>query len=330
MHNNRDDNTKKTIAAVGSALIDICLQEDDEFVVRSGSPKGGMTMTGAAEIQVMLGRSENRPVIVPGGSACNTILGIGMLGNPARFIGRRGDDVYGSLFEDGVRAHHVEPLLQVSGTPTGHVLSVITPDAQRTMYTYLGASSELNPADITASLFTDTALVHLEGYLLFNHDLMMATLRAAKDAGALVSLDLASFTVVETARALLDEICDGYVDILIANEDEARVFTGFSDENTAIGSLSRGMRYAVLKLGRRGSMIAHDGRVVRVNPMGEGHAVDTTGAGDLWASGFLYGIINGLPLDRCGAIGSACGYEVCQVIGAQIPAEGWERIKKII
>jgi sugar/nucleoside kinase (ribokinase family) len=144
---------KKKIAAVGSALVDICLTEDDAFITASGAPKGGMTIVSDERIRELLALSKNRPVIVPGGSACNTILGIGMLGNPACFIGKRGNDELGSLFENGVRSHGVEPIVQISDTPSGNVLSVITPDAQRTMFTFLGASSETDPEAITPDLF---------------------------------------------------------------------------------------------------------------------------------------------------------------------------------
>jgi sugar/nucleoside kinase (ribokinase family) len=121
------------------------------------------------------------------------------------------------------------------------------------------------------------------------------------------------------------------VDILIANEDEARAFTGYSDEQKAIASLSQRADIAVLKVGERGSYVSDRKNILKIEPMtGQGPVVDTTGAGDLWASGFLYGLANGYPLDRCGQIGSACGYEVCQVVGADIPDEGWERIKGLL
>jgi sugar/nucleoside kinase (ribokinase family) len=198
------------------------------------------------------------------------------------------------------------------------------------MYTYLGASSETDPKAISPADFADTALVHLEGYLLFNPDLIGAILEAAKSAGTLISLDLASFTVVEAAKPLLESICEKYVDILIANEDEARAFTGSADENEALKRLAAKAPCAVLKVGKRGSYIAHGTTVVRVERLGDGNAVDTTGAGDLWAAGFLFGIVNGFPLEKCGKLGSACGFEVCQVIGAHIPEEGWKRIRATI
>ena len=121
-----------------------------------------------------------------------------------------------------------------------------------------------------------------------------------------------------------------HVDILIANEDEARVYTGESEAQPAIRALSRGVDIAVLKRGAQGSLISRGGRIVTIPAEGDGRAVDTTGAGDLWASGFLFGLVEGYPLKKCGAVGSACGYEVCQVVGASIPEDGWRRIRKLL
>jgi sugar/nucleoside kinase (ribokinase family) len=145
-----------------------------------------------------------------------------------------------------------------------------------------------------------------------------------------VSLDLASYNVVAQARDFLAGIVRDYVDILIANEDEARAFTGRSDPEKTLEALGREVPIAALKLGPRGSLVAADGRVVRVPAQGDGRAVDTTGAGDLWASGFLFGLVSGYSLEKSGEMGSACGYEVCQVMGASIPEEGWQRIRKLL
>jgi sugar/nucleoside kinase (ribokinase family) len=320
----------KYIAAAGSALVDMCLIESDDFLQVTGASKGGMTLVDGHTIKQILSNTTKSPVIVPGGSACNTILGIGKLGGQARFIGKLGNDELGSKFLQGLINHNVEPVILNSDSPTGHVLSIITPDAQRSMFTYLGASSETQPEEITSDMFSNCALVHIEGYLLFNKDLMTATLKAAKENNALVSLDLASFTVVESARDFIEEICTEYVDILIANEDEARAFTGCDDEQKALDKLSQKAQIAVLKVGKRGSFIAHKNDRIKIDPIGNGNAVDTTGAGDLWAAGFLYGLFKGFSLEKCGKLGSSCGYEVCQVIGATIPDEGWDRIKQII
>jgi sugar/nucleoside kinase (ribokinase family) len=322
---------KNVIVGIGSALVDILIQESDGFLEASGAKKGGMTLVENSDVlDAIVAKAANSPTIVPGGSACNTILGIGRLGQPARFIGKRGSDALGDIFEDALRSHNVEPHLTHSSTPTGRVLSIITPDAQRSMLTFLGASSETKPDELLKSLFADATLVHIEGYLLFNETLILAALKAAKESGALVSLDLASYTVVEASKNILEDIVRDYVDIIIANEDEARAFTGHSDEEKALDELAKKADTAVVKVGKRGSYISHKGLKAKIGIMGSGAAVDTTGAGDLWASGFLYGLVNGFTIEKAGRIGAACGYEVCQVVGAQIPDDGWKRIRKML
>ena len=319
---------KKRIVGLGSALVDILVHEDDEFVRRIGVKKGGMTLVDMPALEKILNQVSSRSIAVPGGSACNTAVGIGQLGGPTRFVGKRGNDDTGQFFQNALVERGVEPMLMTSALPTGRVLSIITPDAQRTMLTYLGASADTQPEEITTECFTDTAVVHLEGYLLFNPELMAAALKAVKKAGALISLDLASFTVVEQSKAILDDIIENDVNILIANEDEALAYTGLKDEVRALARLAQHVDLAILKVGARGSFIQQEDRVVCIPAQGSGKAIDTTGAGDLWASGFLYGLVNGYSHEKSGRLASACGYEVCQVVGADIPADGWMRIKK--
>ncbi len=320
----------KLIAGTGSVLIDVLIYENDEFLDKIGAVKGGMKFIENEFIDSVLKQASSKPAIVPGGSACNTMIGIGKLGGKARFIGKSGEDDMGKFFETYLNRSSVESVLFTSSSPTGRVLSVITPDAQRSMLTFLGASSEAMPDEITEKCFKDAVIVHIEGYMLFNIDLMMASLLSAKKAGALVSLDLASFTIVEKSKGFLEKITDEFVDILIANEDEALAFTGFSNELKAIEVLSKKADIAVLKIGAKGSYISRGGQIIRIRPSGDGQIVDTTGAGDLWASGFLFGVVHDFSLEKCGEIGSACGYEVCRVIGASIPDEGWKRIKQVI
>lgn len=318
------------MVGIGSALVDILTHEDDRFLAATGAAKGGMTLVAKDDIERILKNSTGTPSIVPGGSACNTVVGIGRLGGMARFVGKCGNGDLGKLIENGLKRHNVQPSLFRSASPTGRVLSIITPDAQRSMFTYLGASAETCPEDISVDCFKDAAIVHVEGYLLFNPDLIQAALHAAKAAGAKISLDLASYTVVEESKELLAQLVEKYVDILIANEDEAEAYCGSRDVGLALEALSRSAEIGVLKVGSRGSYISHGGTTIAVKPMGDGNALDTTGAGDLWAAGFLFGLVEGYPLEKCGELGSACGYEVCQVIGANIADDGWERIRALL
>ena len=321
---------RRLIVGVGSALIDLLIHESDDFVAQSGVPKGGMELVDFSHIQDVLDRTLAKPEIVAGGSASNTAVGVAKLGGEARFVGKCGQDDLGDKYAADLKQCGVDPLLFTSATPTGQALSIITPDAQRSLLTHLGASSEMAPNEITSQCFENAAIVHIEGYLLFNPDLMQAVLNSSKAAGALISLDLASFTVVEANKERVINIAEKYVDILIANEDEAEAFTGETDEARAIQNLATKAPMAVLKVGPKGSFIAHDGQIISIEPVKGGHAVDTTGAGDLWAAGFLYGLVEGMPLEKCGTLGSACGFEVCQVIGASIPDERWNTIRKLL
>ncbi|MDL2274788.1 adenosine kinase [Desulfosarcina sp. OttesenSCG-928-G10] len=320
---------KTRIVGLGSALVDVLVYESDDFIRQVGVEKGGMTLVDLSTSEAVLAAASTPPHVVPGGSACNTAAGVGCLGGKARFVGKRGNDEAGRFFEQALIKRGVEPRLLVSDLPTGRVLSIITPDSQRTMLTYLGASADTQPEEITPDAFADSAIVHIEGYLLFNPDLMAAALGAAKAAGARISLDLASFTVVEQSKTLLDDIIRTHVDVLMANEDEAFSYTGIRDEAAALARLARDVDVAVLKVGARGSYIHDaDGRVHQIPAMGTGAAIDTTGAGDLWAAGFLYGLVSGLSWQDSGRLASACGFEVCQVIGADIPADAWQRIRQ--
>jgi hypothetical protein len=166
------------------------------------------------------------------------VLGVGRLGGSARFVGKCGDDRFGELFRESLVKHKVEPALFSSAKPTGRVLSIITPDAQRSMLTYLGASAETSPEEVESGVFEGASIVHVEGYLVFNRGLLERTLIAARDAGARVSLDLASHNVVRENKDYIEGLVRDFVDILIANEDEAEAYTGHRDEAAALEKLA--------------------------------------------------------------------------------------------
>jgi sugar/nucleoside kinase (ribokinase family) len=324
------DGSRNLVVGVGSALIDILAHEEDAFLDTVGAVKGGMTYVEKSIIDDFAASADPKPAVVPGGSACNTMVGISQLGGQARFIGKCGTGPMGRFFRSDLTRQNVEPMLFESDSPTGRVLSIITPDTQRSMLTYLGASAEIRPDEMSGACFADAAVVHMEGYLLFNRELFEACITAAQQAGALISLDLASFTVVEAAKEELKDYVRQSIDILIANEDEALAYTGIESETEALCALSEHVDIAVVKVGARGSMVSHLGRHVQIQPYGDGSAVDTTGAGDLWASGFLYGMVNQLPLDACGVLGSRCGHAVCQVVGTKIQNEQWKIIRQFM
>ena len=265
---------RSLIVGVGSALVDILVHENDGFLQKHGAAKGGMLLVDKPFIDDLLNQISAQPALVPGGSACNTAVGVGKLGGRSRFVGTCGAGSLGRFFKTDLEKQNVEPALFTSDSPTGRVLSIITPDAQRSMFTYLGAASETRPAELSNGCFDDAAIVHIEGYLLFNPDLILAAVKSAKSSGALISLDLASYTVVEESKVLVQQIVDDYVDILIANEDEAIAFTGIEDEEQALARLAEKAPIAALKVGHRGSYIAFNQQVVHVKGLGNGDADD--------------------------------------------------------
>ncbi len=313
---------------VGAALMDLLLEEKDDFLGKLGAEKGGMTLVEAPAIRTALEAATSGVKSAPGGSASNTLVGIGNLGARARMIGRVGRDALGESFREGLRRAGVEESVRISeDASTGHVLSVVTPDAQRTMFTFLGASSALKPEDLTDADFSDANMLHLEGYLLFNRPVVERALELARKHGSKVALDLGSFQVVQAMRDYLDELfAQGRIDVLLANEDEAHAYTGLG-ESESLEKFVEKVPIAVVKRGARGALVGSgkDRVEVSAHPV---KALDTTGAGDLWASGFIYGLNHELGLENAANLGSRIGSEVVQVLGAVIPPEGWGRVRE--
>ncbi|MBF0244869.1 MAG: adenosine kinase [Planctomycetes bacterium] len=312
------------ILCAGAALFDLLLRESDAFLAGLGREKGGMVLVEKSEIDRVLKASSQGPDSMPGGSACNTAVGLARLGAKVCFFGKRGDDDLGESMEGILNSWGVQCRLLKSKTSTGQVLSVITPDAQRTMFTYLGASAELSPQEITPEIFTGRNLLHLEGYLLFNRDLALKVIDTAREAGCRISLDLASFEVVRANRDILPSLIRDKIDIIIANEDEAREFTG-KDPAESLEILSGMAEIAVVKEGAQGVRVSTGGKREKVEGL-RVKAIDTTGAGDLWASGFLCGLSRGWDLRRSAMLGNATGAAVVQVVGASIPNESYDAI----
>ncbi len=321
---------KNMVMGVGSALIDILVHADDGFLARLEAPKGGMLYVEPEFIDTVLAQTGAEPQVVPGGSACNTAVGVGMLGGRACFVGRCGQGKMGDFFVRSLQERNVLPAVARSQDATGRVLSIITPDAQRTMFTCLGAAAGLQLGDLEPCPFDEAAVVHIEGYLVFNRDFISAAMQRAKADGCLVSLDLASFNIVASERDFFDFLIDEYVDILFANEEEGRELTGLQNRDAILSAMAARAPLAILKLGAEGSLVRAGGRALRIPAQGDGKAVDTTGAGDLFAAGFLYGLLNDMTLADCGYLAAACGFEVCQVMGASIGQDRWQIIKEMI
>jgi len=314
------------ILGLGNALVDILISlPDDNFLQENNLPKGSMQLIDQEMAARLLKHAEGLPRgFASGGSAANTIHGLARLGAETGYIGKTGDDVHGTFFRNDMTGAGVTPGILLSSTPTGTAITFISPDSERTFGTYLGAAVELTPADITHVDFAGYDLLHLEGYLAFNQDLTSHIVHFAKEAGLRVSIDMASYNVVEANLTFLQNLIRECVDIVFANEEEARAFTG-QEPMEALHTLANLCDIAVVKVGRAGSLVS-DGTHVWTVAAVPANPVDTTGAGDLYASGFLYGLSQGKPLDVCARMGSTVAGKVIEGIGAKISEEGWEEI----
>lgn len=316
----------KKIIGVGSPLVDILARVSHEHVDNIDGDKGGMCMVEFDQLQGLLSEVPEQE-LATGGSASNTIVGLLKLGVAGAFLGKLGEDERGQYFLDSfVKAGGSEHAFKrCPETPTGTCLSLVTPDAERTMRPYLGAAAGLLVEEVSASDFEGQDHVHLEGYLLFNRELALQTFKAAKEAGCTVSVDLASFEVVNANQDVLPDLLENYVDMVFANEEEAKAFCGSDDPHVAIESLAKHCPIVAVKLGADGAWVQRDGEKVFVGAH-KVEAIDTTGAGDLWASGFLYGLAHDLSLEQSAKLAHKIGSEVVQVMGAVIPEAGWDRI----
>ncbi len=316
----------KNILGVGAALMDLLAHVDDSFLATTGGSKGGMTLVDPQVQKELLARLPVQASEAPGGSACNTLVGLARLGTHARFLGRRGADARGDRLETALVAAGLDLALVRGPEDNGCVLSCVTPDAQRTMFTSLGAAAAFGPGEIDESRFEDVGLVYIEGYLLFNAPLFDRLLDIAARRGIPVALDCGSFEVVGIFRERLHELLGARaISILLANEDESKALTG-TDPEPSLEWISQHVDIAAVKLGARGALLAQGGKRAIVQAVPVARVVDTTGAGDLWAAGFLAGLDRGLDLAAAGHLAAGVAAEAIQVLGAQIPQDGWHRL----
>ncbi|MGM9746597.1 MAG: adenosine kinase [Paludibacteraceae bacterium] len=320
----------KKILGMGNALVDILMRlKSDDLLQRLELPKGSMQlidedkMRAIQEATILLDQH-----VATGGSASNTISGLARLGVDVGFIGKVGSDSIGDFFKVDSFENGVLTYLLGSQLPSGRCHVLISPDSERTMCTYLGAASDLRAADLSADMLRDFNLLHIEGYMVESHELMLRAAKLAHNAGMQVSLDLASYNVVEAHKDFLRDYAKRYVDIVFANEDEAFAFTGKHDEEAA-HEIAQLCSIAIVKVGKRGSFAVSGDTVFRI-PAAKVNCIDTTGAGDLYAAGFLYGYARGLSLDKCAKIGTICAGHVITFVGAKMDDRTWKSINAIV
>ncbi|MBE0640217.1 MAG: adenosine kinase [Bacteroidales bacterium] len=318
------------ILGMGNALVDIMIRIEDEGIFNEfGLLKGGMKLVDAGFIERLLGRLKNLPMEkAPGGSAANTMNGLANLGIETGFIGKVAEDDLGRFMEEDMLRSGIKPLLYRGIAPTGIAVALVTPDSERTFAVNLGCAIELTPEDITETMFEGYDIFHIEGYLIQNTELLSKAILLAKNSGALVSLDLASFDVVLANLGFLTKIINDHVDIVFANEDEARAFTGLEPEQ-ALHEISKITSCCVVKIGEKGSLI-HSGEKTHQIGVIKANSIDTTGAGDLYAAGFLYGMANQLSLETCGRVGALLAGKVIEVMGAKMSQQSWDEIRHAV
>ena len=321
----------KSILGIGNALTDIpAVLPDDELLRTYRIPRGSMQHVDEATGDKIWKNLKKMGVqYVPGGSAANTITGTAIFGMPSGFIGKVVDDELGSLFKTGQDVHGLKPKLLKGESASGRAMVFITaPNAERTFAVYLGAAIELVPEDLKPEYFKGYDYFHIEGYLVQNQKLVRRAVELAKQEGMIISIDMASYNVVESNEAFLHDIIENYVDIVFANETEAKAFTGKEPEE-AINEIAGMCKIAVVKLGPDGSMVQSGKEFYKIDAW-PAATIDATGAGDIYAAGFIYAHAHGMPIKECGEVGSIISAKVVEVIGPKVDVPRWKDAKKKI
>lgn len=321
---------KQNIPAVlglGNALVDvISVLKDDSVLDQFGLPRGSMTLVDADQSKVIYDATySDESELATGGSVANTMRSMANMGANAGYMGKIGRDNLGDLFKSDFEKAGVKTHLFYSESDTGRVMGLVSPDSERTMATYLGAAASMVPAEFTADIFEGYEYVYIEGYLVFNQDLIAAGAKAAKAAGVKIAIDLSSFNVVEANLDFLKDLIKNYVDIVFANEEEAKSFTGLEPEQ-ALHEIAKDCEITIVKVGKEGSMIKRAGEVTKVGVI-PAKALDTTGAGDAYSAGFFYGLTNGYSMKVCGKIAALVSGKVVEVMGPNLPDEQWTEVK---
>jgi sugar/nucleoside kinase (ribokinase family) len=316
------------VLGMGNALVDIMVQlENDQIIHNFDLLKGGMKLVDDGFIQPLMEAVKLLPFeYAPGGSAANTMNGVSNLGMDAGFIGKVSDDRFGKVMEEDMKKNGIKPFLLKGNASTGLAVALVSPDSERTFAVNLGCAIELSPDDISSEMFAGYDFFHIEGYLVQNHELLRKAVILAKENNVKVSLDLASFDVVQDNLSFLKEIIADFVDIVFANEDEAKAFTNMAPE-LALPEISKTSEVSIVKIGKKGSLVKQGEQIHTIGVI-EANSIDTTGAGDLYAAGFLYGMAKNLPLQKCGQIGSLLAGKVIEVIGAKMSEATWKIIRK--
>ncbi|WP_269609868.1 adenosine kinase [Prochlorococcus marinus] len=318
---NKTTDPSLDIVGIGNAIVDVLTTTDDSLLERLSFNKGSMTLIDEKKAKDLYEMTTNR-IQRSGGSVANSLACVAQLGGKAAFIGRVKNDKLGEIFTEEIS--NTGTIFKTppssDGPSTARCLIFVTPDAQRTMCTYLGASVLLEPKDIDLSAVREAKILYLEGYLWDNPAAKNAFLKAAeiaKNAGRKVALSLSDSFCVSRHRQSFIKLVEEHIDILFANEDEITTLYKTSSLNTALKKLKKKCDLAAITIGEKGSILISNGKEIKIDPFMLGKAIDTTGAGDLYAGGFLKGLADGLTPELSAKIGSICAGQIVTQLGSR-------------
>ena len=309
------------LVGIGNAIVDIIVNVDDQFLKKYKLEKGSMNLIDIEGSDKILRNCEVSKK-VSGGSSANTVVSLAKLGNNVEFIGRVKNDYFGNFFSDNIKesgtSFNSKPVK--SEASSAHSIILITPDAQRTMCTYLGASAEFEPNNINYASIRKSKFLYLEGYLWDSDLAKKAFLEAAniaRESNTKIILSLSDSFCVDRHRNSFLDLIDEYIDILFCNESELKSLFKEDNIKNCINRIESLCELVVVTLGNKGSIIVNEKKLIEVNPISTGQVIDTTGAGDIYAGGFIHGLINNLPLKICGDIGSCFAGHIITQLGSR-------------
>ena len=315
------------VIGIGNALLDVLLRLDsDDTLSEMGVKKGAMDLIDESKMrEIQKAQSGLQRSEAPGGSVCNTMRAMARLGADVGYIGKIGDDSEGKVYEEETKKAGVTPFFVHTEGISGCSTVLISPDGERTMATFLGPAATLSDNEIADDILRGYDCLYIEGYLISNEKLFLPILKRAKSLGLKVALDLSNFNIVNGFKDLLKEVIPAYVDILFSNESEAEAYTGLPARE-AIGVISGDVEISVVTIGKDGVLAKDKDRMIHDAAISS-NVIDTTGAGDNFAAGFLFGYSRGATLEQSAQIGSILSGNVIEAVGAQIPEERWVQIK---
>ena len=313
------------VLALGDPYVDRILRVNEEFLHSVPGEKGGTLEITYPTLVALVSTAESEPEIIPGGSAANMLRGLAHLGHSCALLGKIGNDDLAEYFLKSLEGLPIHPLLTEVDLPTGQVVCLVTPDGDRTQRTLVGSAGAMRPDEVEEEHFDDVRLVHIEGYTLRNGELPRHSAKLAKAAGCMVSMDLAAFELVERYQDLVTDLVKNYVDILFCNSLEAEALTGRAPEH-AVSVIAEHCDVAVVTMGASGCWV-QSGADKHYCPTDPVTPMDSTGAGDLFSAGFLYGWLNGAQLPECARMGALVARQVIQGLGPQISRRRWQELK---